>query len=362
VRVAVVIPGIMGSVLYQPQSGHGRAYIWEENFAANYQRLLSNPTLLNWSGQAASAELLENARMSSLVPFPKRRLWRRMLDYLGDHEEFGREHCIVKAAYDWRASLLDSSTDISSAIATHIAEHFAETSAQEIRLSFITHSMGGVLLRCAIGLGIVDAGRIDRFVHIGSPLQGAADAFSAVYGDPGLPMLREMAHLIKGKNTHQFWTHLQECVQTFPSLYEIMPFPGQNFLVYTPGRRENPFDLRFTSYLPPARVTSARTVHARLDDAERILASAGTPVYTIFTETHSQKRTDLDYLVRAIAAPVSGYDIVDVIGTTPQGDGTVPSESARGNPTSCKWKPLVNVTHASMCNDKKVIALLPTIL
>jgi Lecithin:cholesterol acyltransferase len=360
--VAVVIPGIMGSALYQPRSGGGRAYIWEENFAANYKRLLLNPTILNWSDRPASAELLENVRMSSVVPFAKRRLWQRMLEYLGDHEEFGREHRIVKAAYDWRGSLLDSAVGLVERIDGHIAEQLAGSPVSDVRLSVLTHSMGGVLVRCAIGLGLLDLDRVERIVHIGTPLAGAPDAFRAAYGDPGLPLLREMNHLIRGKRTHLFWEHLQGCVRTFPSLFELMPHPGQNFLLFSPVRRENPFDPRFTSYLPKERLESARSVQAALEEAERRLVAAGTAVYTIFTENHSQRTTDLDYRVRAIAAPEPTYEILELGASTRQGDGTVPMESARGSHASCKWKPLLNVTHASMCNDKKVTQVLGTIL
>jgi hypothetical protein len=361
-RIAVVIPGIMGSALYYPQPSGDRHVIWGENFAGNYKRLLSNPTILAWSGNQASTELLESIYLSRAIPFAKVRLWQRLLEHLRNHAEFGRPERTVKAAYDWRGSLLDSAIGLVERIDAHIEGRLSAAPASDVRLSVLTHSMGGVLLRCAIGLGLLDVQRVERIVHIGTPLAGAPDAFRAAYGDPGLPLLREMNHLIRGKRTHQFWQHLQRCVRTFPSLYELMPHPGQNFLVFSPARRENPFDPRFTSYLPTEHLQGARDVQAALQEAERRLFAAGTAVYTIFTENHSQRMTDLDYRVRAIAAPDPEYEILEAGASTRQGDGTVPVESARGSHQTCRWKPLLNVTHASMCNEKKVIQVLETIL
>lgn len=49
-RVAVVVPGIMGSSLFYEEGSGRRTEIWGENFMSNYGRLLSNPTLLRWNG------------------------------------------------------------------------------------------------------------------------------------------------------------------------------------------------------------------------------------------------------------------------------------------------------------------------
>ncbi len=59
-RVAVLIPGIMGSVLYTTRSGT-RDEIWSGDFLKNYNLLVRrDPTLLRWNGTPAQASLLEN--------------------------------------------------------------------------------------------------------------------------------------------------------------------------------------------------------------------------------------------------------------------------------------------------------------
>src|SRR5207245_1298552 len=96
-RIAVLVPGIMGSALYYPASGDRRTYIWSEDFRDNYRRLVSNATVLNWSGNVAAAELLENVYVTPIVHLPKRRLWRRVVKFVEDHPEFGQTDRVLKA-------------------------------------------------------------------------------------------------------------------------------------------------------------------------------------------------------------------------------------------------------------------------
>jgi len=93
-----------------------------------------------------------------------------------------------------------------------------------------------------------------------------------------------------------------------------------------------------------------------------VIVRNGVKVFTIFTRTHFKRRTDLEYRVEPLGLPGRGYIIDEVVGQTDWGDGTVPFESARGNPTGCKENPILNVTHAFLCNDRKVIELLPGLM
>ena len=107
-RVAVVVPGIMGSTLFYGEDPERREEIWGENFRTNYRRLLSNPTLLRWNGRPAESSLLENVYISNVVRFPKYRLWRGLLQYLYGHPEFGPHDRTLIYSYDWRQSLLET--------------------------------------------------------------------------------------------------------------------------------------------------------------------------------------------------------------------------------------------------------------
>ena len=76
-RIAVVVPGIMGSCLAYRDASGKLSEIWGEDFYGNYKRLLSNPTLLRWNNIPAEATLLENVYVSTFLPWPKFRLCRR---------------------------------------------------------------------------------------------------------------------------------------------------------------------------------------------------------------------------------------------------------------------------------------------
>jgi hypothetical protein len=351
----------MGSVLYYERAPDRRQEIWGANFRENYVRLLSNPTLLNWSGNVAQASLLENIHGSNVVPWPKVRLWQRLLDFLGEHPEFGQPERLVKIGYDWRRSLPESATDFAATLRTRAAAA-AGTSGKEVRFTFITHSMGGLLLRCAIGQGAIDPRAIDRVIHIGAPLEGAPSAFLAAYQSGGLPFLQELSRLIKWRNAQQFFDILLKNVQTFPSIYQLMPPVGRNFLFFSLDNRANPLDPSQAAYIPPNLRQLAIEAHSILVDAERTIIKSGVKVYTIHTELHSTRPTDIVFRVQPLPPPTTSYRVLEVVGRTREGDGTVPAESARGGHAGSYPKPLANVTHASMCNNEKVVDLLPTIL
>ena len=214
---------------------------------------------------------------------------------------------------------------------------------------------------CA-GLKLLSSSKIDRVIHVGSPLTGSGDAFRAAYGSPSLPLMRELSELIHGKNTYQFWQHLQSSIKTFPSLYQLMPNPGQNFLFYSASRRENPFDDRFPSQVAAEYRRVADDLRQTMRTSDLVIARDSIPVITVFTENHSQVPTDTDFRVRDIGEPDPGYEILEIVGETRLGDGTVLAESARGTDATAQPKPLLNIRHDSLCNDKKVADVLATII
>jgi hypothetical protein len=224
-RIAVVIPGIMGSSLYYPALDGTREYIWTDRIRDNYTELIHNPPVLAWSGRVATGDLIEAFRATHF-DFPKRNIWKRVLDSLAGHTEFGAPHCVQRIGFDWRQSLVDSGPALVAQIDDHLTRHFPLQRPADIRLTFITHSMGGLLLRSAIGSGALRSDRIDRVVHIGAPLEGAAEAFHAAYKGCRLPYLRGVSRLRHWRNSQRFWDLLKAAIQTFPSVYQLMPFPG----------------------------------------------------------------------------------------------------------------------------------------
>ena len=170
-RIAVVIPGIMGSTLFTENGSDERREIWSEHFAQNHRLLCYEPSLLRWSGQPAKSSLLENVYGPFPLPFVKIRLWRGLLRFLEEHQQFGTEGHTLKYSYDWRQSLLETAQGLGEQLTLHsrwLAEDKKMTTG-ELRYVFFTHSMGGLVVRIALGLGVLDPSAVNRLVHIGSP-------------------------------------------------------------------------------------------------------------------------------------------------------------------------------------------------
>jgi hypothetical protein len=68
------------------------------------------------------------------------------------------------------------------------------------------------------------------------------------------------------------------------------------------------------------------------------------------------------YRVQTLGPPDSGYQVEEVMGTTMEGDGTVPKNSASGHGKSVLEKSVLNVEHAYMCNSSEVADILSTII
>lgn len=357
-RVAVVIPGIMGSALFYEEGPDQRDEIWGENFFTNYKRLLDNSTMLRWNGTPAESSLLQNIYFSRTIPLlPKYRLWDGVLQHLYRHPEFGKGDNTLLYSYDWRQSLLKTAEHLGKRLDEHAQN--LDSSDEELRYVFFTHSMGGLVLRIALALGVLDSSRVGKIVHIGSPLEGAPVAFRSAYKSGSLPLLQELSHLFRGtKNAPRFFEHLLDNVRTFDSIYQLMPPVGHDYLFYTPTHKSNPLAEEF---MPQNKRALADQAHGLLREAKRMISDGGIEAFTIYGEWH-QDATDLEYRVQQLGAPNPGYEITQSHGVTHDGDGTVPKWSAAGNSTSCKQNLLMNVAHATMCNNRKVVRLLSGIL
>ena len=68
-RVAVVVPGILGSKLYY-EDYRGSLVLWDENMIRNYFRIRNDATQLKWEGEAANSSLLKG------VLLPRKGWWK----------------------------------------------------------------------------------------------------------------------------------------------------------------------------------------------------------------------------------------------------------------------------------------------
>jgi Lecithin:cholesterol acyltransferase len=346
-RVAVLVPGILGSIL---------RHIWSDDLLKNYKALLNNPGLLSWKGIKAKPQFMSVVRVGYFYKMP---LWDGIFQNVSLPADFVPPPNIIEFGYDWRQSNLDSAADLGSELSQLLGSPVSDPPPQgeQRRLTFIMHSMGGLVVPIAIAKRFIDINWVDRLVHIGSPLSGAQSAFRTIFGrDEILPLLSVLLNVRHLKNRDRFLNFLQQCVRTCPSVYELLPHRQIPYLHYSTVQRTNPLN---ESHLEPQFRRYAMDAHALLDQARTTLMQANTLSFTIYTHFHPSLKTDIEFRVEP---QQPGYQIIEVTGMTSQGDGTVPAESARGDNMLDRSSPVYGSRHAMMCRDADVAAVVQSIL
>jgi hypothetical protein len=363
--IPVVVPGIMGSTLsYDHLDGRNPLTLWSGDICANYERLIDSPGTLRWSGNPAKAELIENFSISApfpilgaVMPLKKAVIWERALAWIRRHPAFDAPS-LVSFGYDWRAPLAET--------AKEFAERLGQVSGDDVstpwnpgkrKFCIFGHSMGGVVAMLALGQEALHPSRVDRLIVIGSPLKGAPSSFSAAYQVVDLPFFTEIFGLVRRKNMALFYKNLLECIRTFPSIYSLFPSEEIPYLYYGPSSRSNP--LRENAMPDHYREICIET-HRLIKNGVRLLDLEEVDAFAVYTEINSHRNTDLEYRVTP-HAPGYGYSIDETTSSTLHGDGTVPSDSACGG-GYFRRQTVVNVDHAFLCNDERVIECLTALI
>jgi Lecithin:cholesterol acyltransferase len=359
VRVAWLVPGIMGSRLFRRKGPKNRRdEIWGEDFLGNYKRIITDPASLQWTQSSIKyeSELLECVYPMTR-PWPKIKLWEGLLQRLAVHEEFGNDKQMRKYSYDWRQSLLDTARDLGQHVNAY-TKYLAEERGlpcNQIRHVFLTHSMGGLVVRIALALGALDPSVVDRILHIGTPLKGSASAFRSAYHTGGLPLMQTLYQVFYNeKNAATYWRNFLVSVRSFPSVYQLMPPRRYEYLVHETYNRSNP--LRGNAIEVDMR-DQAVQAHKELRNANQIIRQRNVRIYNIYCYSHRAKPTDLEYEVFKVGRP-SGYLIKTPMPyqDTEEGDGTVSTWSADGGQGSkCIRIRVKNVDHMTMCDDVNVV-------
>lgn len=360
-RIGIIVPGILGSILwYKDVKPHN--VIWSDNIYTSYKNLISNPSLLKWTGKKADASLLKSVSFTGLPvlnTFKAVDIWGNLLKFLSGLPEFGKDDSLLEFAYDWRQSISESAQDLKNTIEKkYLVDLSSQPKAKDNeRFVFFSHSMGGLVIRLLITQGFINAEWIDRIIHIGSPLVGSQSAFRSVIEIRNLPGLNIIAKFFRRKNSDQFYKVLMNSMRSFPSVFELMPNRSIKYLKYPGPIHKNPLD---ENCFPKSCVVNAIKTHSLLSKSNSIISKNKIKVYTIYTESHTKEKTDEVYEVLPIQY-IQSYKITNVT-TSILGDGTVLAYSAKGDPKYCKSLAVLNVDHSALCNDKKVVKLVQTIL
>ena len=137
-------------------------------------------------------------------------------------------HCYL-FTYDWRRALEHSGKQLFEFI-QHISDRHTEKTKPEI--GFVTHSMGGLVLRSALGLihSLKSPPQVGRIVFIAPPFRGALDVTK---------------NLIAGEKNGWFSDRegYRKLARSFPSVYQLVP-SFKNALVSSETKKSlDPFDI-----------------------------------------------------------------------------------------------------------------------
>ncbi len=244
----VVIPGVMGSRLSHPSTGHcywgGQKAGFAKQELGEEARLICHPVvpgkglwevepLLRPDGVLRTLELRFGGIkmcMSTYAPIlkmlgvggylePNQKLGKKDLDYgaqaIGTCFEF---------PYDWRVSLDQNAAHLSDFIDT-VREFVAEERGdnQDVKVDIVTHSMGGLLLRYYLRYG----GEILRPDGSAPPLTwaGAAVTDHAIFcGTPNAGSMNAIKVMLEGLKASPATPAFDAAVLgTLPAIYQLMP-------------------------------------------------------------------------------------------------------------------------------------------
>jgi hypothetical protein len=344
-RIPVLVPGIFGSTLR-----YGERVIWGCALLQSFRDLSSDSGLLTWSGRPAEAEFIETFCL--LPGIGRFDIWSRCIKLLrGENDTIPSEDW-VRFGYDWRQSIEASATDLCHVLRDRLNTDVASEPPTHIkeRLLVITHSMGALVVRAAIGSGELNTGWLDRIIHVGAPLQGAPAAMRAAFDETEWPFLGRLFGVVWNPSAFRrskLICAMEQAGRTFDSVYQMIP-PATIDYVYqvTGSPLFNPLSPA-TSKFTQKQLALADSFDRVLRSAERIIKNRHVPLYCLYS-----KGCDTCIYLH-ITYDDSTYRVLRAI-SVPDGDGTVPSYSAKGDGAAVSLQ-VDDVTHDWLCNDKKVV-------
>ncbi len=152
--------------------------------------------------------------------------------------EQGRDLFI--AYYDWRQSNIESAVEY---LKPKIDEALAASGASKVDI--VAHSMGGLVARAYVQSGPAYRGDVDQLIMLGTPNEGAADAYTVLesgelptrWGFAANQWIRRIDRSLKQTRNRKSLARTKSFREFFPSLRELIPI--------------NAFVLKETTFLNP---------------------------------------------------------------------------------------------------------------
>ena len=202
-EVAIVLPGIMGSVLKD-----GTDVVWPGPVTQLFLPYQKMPQLLQEKLDAT--DIIRSVSLSTQ--------YKALIDALaacGFHESVVPQTLFV-CPYDWRKDNALAAPKLASVVAEATKAH-----GSDIEITFIAHSMGGLVARYYLESGEFDDelgfGNIKRLITLATPHRGAPLALQAALGQIRRLFLdeKQVSTLANDKR--------------FPSVYQLLPPRGVPF-------------------------------------------------------------------------------------------------------------------------------------
>ncbi|XP_047329058.1 phospholipase A(1) LCAT3-like [Impatiens glandulifera] len=249
------------------------------------------------------------------------------------------------------------------------------------KVNIISHSMGGLLVTCFLSLHKdVFSKYVNKWIAIACPFQGAPGCIN----DSLLTGLQ----FVEGFESFFFvgrWTFHQLLVEC-PSIYEMLPNPEFNWAktpeiqVWMQSDKDGETSARLESYTPADSIALFQealrnnevsyggkkvalpfnlAILKWASGTRKILSKAELPkevsFYSIFGTSND---TPLDVCYGSESSPIENMS--DICHTIPQytyvdGDGTVPTESAKADGFAAVERIGVSGTHRGLLSDKEVL-------
>lgn len=282
----IFVPGIMGSELrYRGPGEFGELVddeVWGSDPGVVLDVLARKPYRLSLA-ELHPTSVIRHIKGRVYGKGVDKPLYGPLIDFCTGQEGLALELDVqfVPFPYDWRKDNRNS----------------AETLADRIRqadpagnrpIGLIGHSMGGIICRLLLLSQPQIASRISFYLQIASPILGSAKAFHTLREGPGFSFIMDQLIGIIHHRDLQRRVDLMSVLQTFPSIYQLLP-PARIPTLLTPSGQQISA-VANEVWLNDSRkhAEAAREVHVILEQPLNV------PITCVYSNCHE---TDWHYLV-----------------------------------------------------------------
>jgi pimeloyl-ACP methyl ester carboxylesterase len=337
-HLLVFIPGIMGTELVYRGPGEFKEEItevvWGEDASALWSTLTAAPQRLRLTTDLIVGRVLGKIHalhMTLDVYAPFLSFVTKKLGYK-EHEDF------FAFGYDWRQSNRKTAAQLAELLTRKLKEGF-----QTIKI--VAHSMGGIVARLLLASPEYKdlAAKVSCFVQIGTPVRGASKAYFTLKRKPQFGGICDFVLSIASHVAPETHHLLLMTLNSFPSLFELLPHETERILVTAGGDFYCALDNRAWPFLNSTELRAHAETHAMIRTVQTTFMKS---IYS------TDLITDSIYMV--------DQDLVDVRQALALlGDGTVLASSASLGTAPGNCHAIRNrVEHQDLPNDKEVWGIL----